>query len=823
MASSLSTVGVPEVSPNSGAAPFQKTSASPAAFGADKAQALEGLGQAGVKTGDYFGEVVVDDQTNQLFDRWNKRLRGDPNQSITGPDGSKTPDTGYLGLKGRNALDARKDFEKGLDDDLNQVRTGLTSAKQQQRFDDQTRRYRQHVKELASGHADTQAGVYATNVNKASISIALTHIVSNFGNINEVKAGIADLTASRVKDAQIAGGGEEMVRAAKESALRDGTKAWLEAYGAEHPNEALKQAEKNRIALGTSFDEVHRSLRERAYRMTGFQEGEKAMVGTYSTVPAPSQVVPIVENAARQYGVSTNYLLRTWQLESGGKINPADSSTGAKGPFQVVGGTAKQYGLTDPHDFTKSANTAAQLAANNATYLTNTLGHAPTDAEIYLAHQQGAGGATALLRNPGLPAADALSGAYFRQAGGDRAKARELAANAIRVNGGDPEAPASSFTSMWTARFNGSALSHTLATRKAEAYQAIVANPDLNQEERQHALTYVNQTIASQQIAEGQLEKKQKEDRDNAADAYVQRMQRGDYSGMAEQINTDPRLAGDYKLRDSLFKMAEKGPDEGAEAAKRTYGSGYFTTMQSILSDANDPSHVSDPSSIYKRAIPGGDLTMAGAQKLVSVMKEVTKSVNNDSVHTAKAGLLSYARSAMAKEQLVPGATPIVTNKKGLEIFNAKFLPQYEAEYDAHVASGKNPYEFLTQKKADEIMDRVYPRSERAKDTLAGGGDFSDDKNQPVPPTPKGANPATWGRLMSSPPLLADGKPLSRKIWADKLGLLLANPTPENIELFNSSRLGTQGGYEAKKLIDQLSGKAEPIPEGVPRPGAFRS
>jgi hypothetical protein len=47
---------------------------------------------------------------------------------------------------------------------------------------------------------------------------------------------------------------------------------------------------------------------------------------------------------------------------------------------------------------------AAKFANNNATYLMNKLGYAPSDDQLYLAHQQGAAGAAGLLSNPDAPA-----------------------------------------------------------------------------------------------------------------------------------------------------------------------------------------------------------------------------------------------------------------------------------------------------------------------------------------------------------------------------------------------------------------------------------
>ena len=73
------------------------------------------------------------------------------------------------------------------------------------------------------------------------------------------------------------------------------------------------------------------------------------------------------------------------------------SSTGAKGPFQFVDSTAKQYGVKNPFDLQESAEGAARFAADNQKIPTQRLGRPPTDTELYLGHNQGAGGAAKLI------------------------------------------------------------------------------------------------------------------------------------------------------------------------------------------------------------------------------------------------------------------------------------------------------------------------------------------------------------------------------------------------------------------------------------------
>jgi len=151
----------------------------------------------------------------------------------------------------------------------------------------------------------------------------------------------------------------------------------------------------------------------------------------------------LIANRERNYGLPTGYLAQTALIESGGNPN-AVSPTGAKGIFQFTGDTAKQYGLSNPSDPLQSADAAGRLAADNAKALTQALGRPPSAGELYLAHQQGAAGAAALIKNPNMPAGQVLA-----SIGADP--------NNIAVNGGDPNAPAGAFVGRWASRFdNGS-------------------------------------------------------------------------------------------------------------------------------------------------------------------------------------------------------------------------------------------------------------------------------------------------------------------------------------------------------------------------------
>lgn len=176
-----------------------------------------------------------------------------------------------------------------------------------------------------------------------------------------------------------------------------------------------------------------------------FMGGGSPAPAVGATMPAPPPAVdagalsPLFQAKEQQYGTPPGYLARTAQIESG--MNPAakNPNSSAAGLFQFVDGTAGQYGLSNPLDPVASTDAAARLARDNISTLKTRLNRAPTAAELYLAHQQGAAGAAALLNNPDARAADIVG------------------ADAVRLNGGSADMTAGQFAQKWLTKFGGAA------------------------------------------------------------------------------------------------------------------------------------------------------------------------------------------------------------------------------------------------------------------------------------------------------------------------------------------------------------------------------
>src|SRR4029079_3978735 len=164
--------------------------------------------------------------------------------------------------------------------------------------------------------------------------------------------------------------------------------------------------------------------------------GEAAMLVDPSNSGAGARVAGAIRQASQATGASFNYLLATAQVESGLNPQAGASSSSARGLFQFIEttwlATIKQagealglgryvdaitqsasgnYEVRDPamrseilklrNDPGANALMAGAFTKGNASALSERLGRAPSEGELYIAHFLGAGGAARLISLPG--------------------------------------------------------------------------------------------------------------------------------------------------------------------------------------------------------------------------------------------------------------------------------------------------------------------------------------------------------------------------------------------------------------------------------------
>jgi hypothetical protein len=119
----------------------------------------------------------------------------------------------------------------------------------------------------------------------------------------------------------------------------------------------------------------------------------------YGQVTGGAMAQAIAGEAQRQ-GVDPSTALTIWSAE-GGVTNPAtkNPSSSATGIFQHTSGTWSDLGGTDQDrlDASRQVQLGVALTRQNNAALARDLGRQPQPWEVYLGHQQGIDGATALL------------------------------------------------------------------------------------------------------------------------------------------------------------------------------------------------------------------------------------------------------------------------------------------------------------------------------------------------------------------------------------------------------------------------------------------
>jgi hypothetical protein len=234
-----------------------------------------------------------------------------------------------------------------------------------------------------------------------------------------------------------------------------------------------------------------------------------------------SRVTGAIKSAAETTGTSFEYLLSAAKMESNFNPQATASTSSAKGLFQFIEqtwlGTVKEagnalgygkyadaisksdsgsYSVSDPaakeailklrDDPVASSAMAGVLTQSNGFKLTGAIGRRPTDAELYMAHFMGVGGATKLItsaeNNPSasgaalFPNAAAANASIFYDQGG---RARSVAdvysvlSTRYAAAAGSPVTR----TALETAGVSGSAVATAAAPAANAAYLA--SFPDL--------------------------------------------------------------------------------------------------------------------------------------------------------------------------------------------------------------------------------------------------------------------------------------------------------------------------------------------------------
>jgi len=785
--------GVPQVSPLATPSDdYQRVQTNPNQFGGAIAAGEERAGQGLVQTGtnlfdiaQFHGQVNVDDQINHTISAWDKIQHGDPNKPavgpdgnpVLGPDGKPQPDLGYNGLQGRALADQRDATLKAFEDVRQQGRDNLTSPAQQLQYDEQTRRLLSLRTQEIGERADAGWRNWAAKVNEEGAAHSKDGFLSDLNDPENMAHNAKDYINFKVQQAQTQFGDDPTIKAQTiADAKRDLVKAQIEQIQVNEPAKAKSIADSNRTILGPEYGPTTERLIARADQQTGTTEGRQAyfeagqakgqqMMGAQAPTDTARSLLRNFESFRPQAYWDVNHYRAGYGSDT--VTNPDGTVVPVTKDTVVTQADAERDLQRRTAETTQQVQGQIGPAWNSMT-------------------PQAQASLVSVAYNYGQLPQSVVTAAQT----GDANKLSQAVLDLGTDNGG---------VNADRRRLE----SEMISGLKGDAYRTILNNPKLNTNQQNYAFEEIRRLDTAAEYATNANATAVKQANDRAANGYVSQMLKGQMPS-TDQIANDPNLTWETRRALGEAALKQSGSDD-VQANEQTYGPGFWSAYKAVSAPAGDPNRIADLTQLLQRAGPGGDLTLAGVEKLGQVMQQNQKSVSDQSVNTTKIGLLNYAKSKLSfdQEMLFPGMKPL-SDPAGAQAFNATFVPKFEAAYDQWVKAGKNPWEFLTKDNVDKLMQGIRSPSEMAAARIAATSEPTEIPEGPPPPPPEGINPAAWNGVLADRPK-ANGAPYPLDAWIKVVEMLRKDPSPRNIKLFDESQFG-RAGFRGAEILGKLGG-----------------
>src|ERR1700691_95877 len=734
---------------------YQNIQANPNDFGALQGQATQKLGQAGAQASADLTQIALikQDRFNQTTTDGAVTKFQNQGEALTyGNKADPNAPAGLYTLKGQAALDAGPQAMQKLSDVRQQIRDGLQNDAQKLEFDKQTNRYLIYKQSEIANHLNQASDQYQVANAKAGIDSEANIAGNSFNSDHSILASLSNSSALADKITGTHFGANPDPKLIEQGQMEAHSQVIMSAVDGAlaQPGQAPRALEIMQRFGGLVDPKIREEMMQRvqakADQQTGLNAAQNAIASNLGGAPLPG----VYSQADIQMAILAQ--------ESGGHANAPRSVTGATGQYQIQLATFRQYAMPG-EDINNPPD--------------NKKGGARIINDLY----QRAGG------DPARVSVGYFSGrGNIAPAGNPTPWKRDVA---------DPTGKTvSSYVHDINERLNQG---------KASAYRQVISDPTLSDNARQHALDSMNRQFSAASIAVEADNRAKRELNENAANDWSQKINGGATPDMIDRISNDPRITN-YETRNNLISLAEKrGVDD-----IRKYGSGYTSVYNGMFASPDDPSRINDINDILKRGAPGGDLTTAGVERLVRVYAESKKSDDDAGIHTTAASLLKYAKTKSSFENDEDQFSP--KDRVGEEIFNAKFVPKFEAALSAWRKAGKDPMQFLTQENVDKLREGMRSPAQMAQDRIAATGQSVpgeiEQPGTPIPPAPNGMNEGEWKSIMTVPPKAENGTPYTHAAWAQAMQMLMANPDEKNINHFNDF-FGKQG-YNGAEIVNRL-------------------
>jgi hypothetical protein len=433
----------PSVLPDRISDGYQRTEATPDAFGAQIGAATAGLGdklgQAGdvantvaLSEADLRNQTILNSSFNALQQAGNIAAFGDPNDPNS---------RGYMSLQGRDAVLGYDAAAQGLADMRSKLASAMPSPVAANQFDSDSRRYVTSMLSDFGEHRVKEQGAWADQTTQAALQNDLSTAVLNRDNPDRFNSSLLDSQNSIIEMGQRNGWSADIINQKIQDNQSAVNLAVIKAKADEDPLDALKFYQQQRQHL-TGLDQVEaeNTLKPLVFSAQSSSDADNIMSGSVGVV---SQAV---STEAQHQNVDPTLALTTAKIESGLGARPNNPTSNASGVFGMMPGTWQAQGGGNPNDVNEQVRVGVKNLADSQVAANDAVGGNAQPWQVYIVHQQGiAGGPALLTADPNVPAVDALTPAY-------KGNARAAAA-AITANGGTADMTAGQFLTMWQQRY----------------------------------------------------------------------------------------------------------------------------------------------------------------------------------------------------------------------------------------------------------------------------------------------------------------------------------------------------------------------------------
>jgi len=169
--------------------------------------------------------------------------------------------------------------------------------------------------------------------------------------------------------------------------------------------------------------------------------------------PSTQRYIDFTSTKLAEYGMQdqAGFLIRTLGLESQFKPDAKNPKSSAFGLGQMTASTWEKYGRGDRKDPEAQIDAVIRFTRDNMRSFKSVNGRDPSNGELYLMHQQGFAGASALLANPDASAIDVLTKVTGSRATAIASITNNLPGDQAKFAG---NISARYFTSFWMSKFN---------------------------------------------------------------------------------------------------------------------------------------------------------------------------------------------------------------------------------------------------------------------------------------------------------------------------------------------------------------------------------